>query len=184
MRTFIAIDIPAEAKMQLDRMITGFKGLGGRVSWTKAKNLHLTVKFIGDFSEDKLEDLSTLLKDELRSIEPQQLSLSGLGAFPNIKKPRVLWVGVGQGKEWFVDLALKIDSICKKLRIPREKKKPSPHLTLGRVRDLKGCEKLLEDFSQAKFDYPEFAIGNITIYRSDLSPQGAKYTVLEKISFK
>ncbi len=182
MRTFIAVDIPSEAKMELDAMVSKFRGLGGRVSWVKAKNMHLTVKFIDDFTPEKLEALTEKLKEDFSGYGAQNVSLSGLGGFPNLKKPRVLWVGVDEGRQWFIDLCLKVDTTCSKIKIPKEKKKPSPHLTIGRVRDFNGCERMLESLAGTQFEYPSFEVNHLTIYKSDLRPQGAVYTVLNKIS--
>ncbi len=182
MRTFIAVDIPDDAKMALDELCAGFRRSGCRVSWVRAKNLHLTVKFIGELDPERIPELSAALKEAIKGHGKQLVSLQGLGGFPNTGKPRVLWVGAEQGKDWFVELAKKIDKACAKLGVKREKKKPSPHLTIGRVRDLRDWHKLEESFNDASFGYPAFEVGNITIYKSDLSPRGAEYTVIEKIS--
>ena len=183
MRTFIGVDIPDEAKMKLDALILKFKALGGRVTWVRAANLHLTVKFIGEFMPERLEDLSASLNEELNGYGAQKISLSGLGGFPNLKNPRVLWVGVDEGREWVVELIKRVENGCATLKIPREKKDAEPHLTLGRVRETRGGKRMLEVFGQTSFEYPAFYVNNITIYKSVLTPHGAEYTVLEKISF-
>ena len=181
MRTFIAVDIPQEAKLELDALFTKFKNLGGRVSWVRAKNLHITMKFIGEMFPEKLDDLSNTIKAGLDGCVPQHISLSHLGGFPDLKRPRVLWVGIAQGKDWLTELAAKIDRACAVIKIPKEKRKPSPHLTIGRVRELNGCEGMLEVFSDSFFEYPPFEVNSVTIYKSDLKPQGAAYTKMEKI---
>ncbi|MBD3234757.1 MAG: RNA 2',3'-cyclic phosphodiesterase [candidate division Zixibacteria bacterium] len=181
MRTFIAVDIPDDAKMALDKLCIGFRRSGCRISWVKAKNLHLTVKFIGDFDPESIPELTAALKETVKGHGKQLVSLQGLGGFPNTRKPRVLWVGAEQGREWFVELARKIDKACAKLGVKKEKKKPSPHLTIGRVRDLHDWHKLEESFNTASFEYPAFEVDSITIYKSDLSPRGAEYSVIEKI---
>lgn len=168
--------------MKLDSLVVGFKRPGCRISWVKAKNMHLTLKFIGEYDPDRLEFLTETVTEHIKEIKSNRLDLAGLGAFPNMRHPRVLWVGVQRNKEWFVDLAGRVDTACARLKIPKEKRIPSPHLTIGRVRGIDGCEAVLEAFSRAAFEYQAFDVNSITLYRSDLKPQGAEYTVLKKIS--
>ncbi len=181
MRIFIAVDIPDEAKMKLDAVIVKLKNLGGRVSWVKAKNLHLTVKFIGEYPAEGLVSLYDTLANALNGFPSGVISLADLGGFPNLYKPRVLWVGVCEGDDWFVELVKRVEDGCSKLKIPKERKKTIPHLTIGRVRDLRGADKMLEILSNTEFKYQPFDVGSITIYKSILTPRGAEYTALKKV---
>src|SRR3972149_847727 len=111
-RTFIAVDIPKEIKMELDKLISELRPLAPDIRWVKAANLHLTLRFLGDIPRDSVDGLAEKLRGKLREFEEFEASLSGLGGFPNLRKPRVIWIGVGKGAERFAKLAPLVESAC------------------------------------------------------------------------
>lgn len=181
-RTFIAVDLPQEIKMDIDRMIAGLRRDNSGIRWVKAANLHLTLRFLGDIPQQSVQTLTESLKENLDGFGPFDLVLSGMGGFPNLKRPRVIWIGTGDGTDRLIDLAEKVETGCIESGFGKGDKKFSSHMTIGRVRFPKGLEPLLDKIEKTKFESSKFTVNEIFVVKSDLSPSGPKYTKLEIIS--
>lgn len=192
MRLFIAIDLDDFIRQKIERFVEGVSGFAPDVRWMNAEALHLTLKFIGEFNDARLQDLKQAIA--AAKSEPFEISLAGTGFFPTPKAARVFWVGVrADGR--LQRLAAAIDEATAKLRIEREARAYTPHLTLARAgsgRPSRGKEdkpnnrfqKLRERLE--KMPQPEF--GTMTardffLYQSKLSPKGSAYTKLERFAF-
>lgn len=180
-RTFIAVDIPKEIKMELDRLISELRPLGPDIRWVKAANLHLTMRFLGDIPKSSIQGLSDCLPQSLKDFGAFEISLAQLGGFPSLRKARVIWVGGGEGADKLVSLALAIENACLSGGFGPADKPFSPHLTIGRVKFPKVHEKLIETIEGLNFRSPLFAVNEVVIFKSDLSPSGPKYTSLDII---
>ncbi len=184
-RTFIAIEIPKDIRAKMAKLQNNLKQLGGRVSWTKPENIHLTLKFLGDTDENLIEDITNQLKDAVVSIQPIQIAIKALGTFPNSKNPRVIWVGAESDQKQLTELAAKLEDCLERFGFKKENRPFSAHLTLGRVRDVKGIQpgidklKTYENFEAGSFLATEFFLK-----KSELHPAGAIYTSLKKIIFE
>jgi len=182
-RTFIAVDISQDIKMDLDRLISGFRHESKAIRWVRAQNLHLTLRFLGDIPEETIPSLAESLKSNLRGFGSFDLALSGLGGFPNMNKPRVIWVGSDDPKNKLGDLASKVESGCGEAGFGKGDKKFSAHLTIGRVKFPQGIENILDKIENTNFATKPFNVGEILIYKSVLSAAGPTYTKLETITF-
>ena len=151
-RTFIAVDLPQEIKMDIDRMIAAFRRDSSGIRWVKAANLHLTLRFLGDIPQQSVQGLAGSLKQNLDGFGPFDLVLSGMGGFPNLKKPRVIWIGSGDGTNRLIDLAGKVEDGCIKSGFGKGDKKFSSHMTVGRVKFPKGLEPLLDKIEKTEFE--------------------------------
>src|SRR4051812_35722729 len=130
MRLFVAIDLDEPIRQKIVRFVEGVSGFAPDVRWMKPGALHLTLKFIGEFPDAKLDEVKVALGN-VRS-EPFDISFSGTGFFPSAKSARVFWIGV-QADERLQKLALGIDEAVAKLGIDREARAYTPHLTLARA---------------------------------------------------
>jgi len=180
-RAFIAINISPEIAQRLRTISEDLQAsLGGvPVRWVPVENIHITLKFLGDVSEPNLELLKEMIKSETARHPPLEISAGELGAFPSIRRPRVLWVNV-QAPPELVALQRAIDNETARLGYDREDRPFSPHLTLGRVSrnanssDARRISEVLEGY---KLGYIGAArIREVILYRSDLYPSGAVYT--------
>jgi 2'-5' RNA ligase len=183
MRAFIALELSEEVAQRLDRISNELKLRfpHNAVRWVPAQNIHLTLKFLGDVSIANLEALQKMIQAECEDIPPFDLSVGSVGAFPSLNRPRVIWVGV-TAPAVLSNLYRNIELAAARLGYPPEERPFSPHLTLGRAaRNASPAE--LQQIGQALRGYNIGFLGAVHIpavhlYKSDLSPAGARYTKL------
>ena len=130
MRLFVALEIPSGVRENLATLLASLRAITKEPRWVRAENLHITLKFLGEVDEDKLDAVRSAL-GKIRSEQPVTLEFRGLGFFPNEKHPRVFWAGI-EASANLKTLAADIESALEKLR-PRENREFSPHLTLARA---------------------------------------------------
>ena len=184
MRIFIAVELPSDVKNQIARMQAELKKVPAQVSWTKAENVHLTLKFLGEIEEKQLQPVTQAARAGCKGIKKFKISLKGVGGFPNLRQPRVIWIGTQNGAEELISLQAKIDTELDKAGFPKEEKKFRPHFTLGRVRVPKNIEKLAQALGSTEFQTADFDILHLNVMKSQLSPGGSIYTVLERIDLE
>jgi 2'-5' RNA ligase len=180
-RIFIAIDIPETQRAHLASLQSELRPLGGRVSWPRPEGIHLTLKFLGDVEESRINEVADAVTKAAVGRSSFKIRIAGTGAFPNVRRPRVLWVGVKDSSGLVRDLARSIENNLKDVGFPRENREFSPHLTLGRVKESRGVEPLMDRLRGEKFDAGEFEVKEVVVVRSDLKPTGAVYTPLRRI---
>ena len=178
-RTFIAVELPEEIHHKLQQLQNDFRTSMPDVRWTKPGNIHLTLKFLGDVQLSRTDRITSSLKDIGGQFSPFAMSLAGMGAFPNSRKPRIVWVGVDKGADTLVEIANSIEASMKQLGFPKEKRPFTPHLTVGRIRQLKNPEAMTKALEQSKVgELGRFAVEKISFVRSQLDPAGSIYTTL------
>jgi RNA 2',3'-cyclic 3'-phosphodiesterase len=185
-RAFIAIELPPEVQQSLDEVMRQLRQRlqtlpGSTVRWVPAGHIHLTLKFLGDVSLANLDMLKEMLQTEVKAQPPFEFSVGGLGAFPNAKSPRVVWVGVQAPPELLI-LQRAIESTMEKLGYSREERPFSPHLTLGRVsRNTTNPEahQIGEALQAVKVGFLGLVYAQgVSLFKSDLRPTGSVYTCL------
>ena len=182
-RAFIAVDLSAEVLGRLEYLSGQLKAHmpAKAVRWVPAKNIHLTLKFLGDVSVSNLDVLYKILEAEAGKQPEFEVRVAGLGAFPSTHRPRVIWVGVEAPAELSA-LQRCIEAETSRLGYVGEERDFSPHLTLGRVsRNVTASE--LRQISEALVGAKAGALGicpikAVHLYRSELNPQGSIYTRL------
>lgn len=181
-RAFIALDLSVDVRKQLGGIIQQLQAAGlPAVHWVHPNNIHLTLKFLGDVSPSNLEILTRLLHTETARHRRFEVQVGGLGAFPSIHRPRVIWVGV-QAPPALGALQRSIDSETVRLGYSSEDRPFSPHLTLGRVAhnatsvDVQRIADALTHIHVG--DLGTVPMLDVRLYRSDLRPEGAVYTQL------
>jgi 2'-5' RNA ligase len=183
-RTFIAINIPDHVREAIDGFQKKLKEYSADVKWVRPESIHITLKFLGDVEIGRIDKMAHAVQDAVNDVEPFTISVSGVGTFPNDRRPRVLWVGVQEGAETLSDLAKKIDHALSTMGFEKEKRKYSAHLTLGRVRSPNYIDKTVRDMRSMGFESESFAVGSIEVMKSQLLKTGAVYTALHHIKFK
>lgn len=180
-RAFVAIDLTPEIRQRLDQVTSQLRqGLNDvPIRWVPGSNIHLTLKFLGDVSLNNLEMLQKVLRTEVEGHHPFEISIGGLGAFPTMRHPRVVWVGVEAPSE-LGSIQHSIDTAMEKLGYTREDRPFSAHLTLGRVsrnatsRDTHLIGEALETTKIGFLGVVQ--IDAVHLFRSDLRPTGSVYT--------
>ena len=183
LRLFLAVDIPEEARALLSETVDGLRGELPEARWVKAENLHLTLKFIGDYGEEGLTRLSNEIRATAERCRGFGAVLGGCGAFPSRKKARVLWVGMSGGAEEAGKVARKLDARLEKAGVKRENRPFRGHLTVARLKRPRDLSSYVEEMSgklEGLRDMP-FEVEEIILYRSILSPQGPTYIPLQRI---
>ncbi len=178
-RIFIAIELRAEIRSGLAAVQEVLKKSGADVKWVKPKNIHLTLKFLGHISEPQLKDVFKAADESIKETAPFSLLFSGLGAFPKSNNPRVVWVGVEEGKEKLSRINQNLEGILKRNGFPAEEREYHPHLTLGRVKSSQNKAKLIGSLKSEK----DYYIGSmeakkITVMQSILKSEGPEYKPL------
>jgi 2'-5' RNA ligase len=181
-RLFVALEIPTAVRENLAALIRELRAIAPQAKWVRAENLHVTLKFIGEVPNTKLESIRTALPG-VRSNLPVTLEFRGLGFFPNEKHPRVFWAGI-EASANLKALAADIEGAAEKSGIPREKRPFSPHLTLARFES----PKLTDPFRDAIAANAARAFGLLRtnqfhLIESKLKPAGAEYTTLQSFPF-
>src|SRR5579859_3690267 len=189
MRLFIALDIDDAIRERLSRFVEGVRNFAPDARWVKPESLHVTLKFIGEQPDEAVERIKQALGTIAAATT--EISFRGYGFFPTAKSARVFWIGMEAGAQ-LTALAAAIDDKMSMLRIPKEERAFSPHLTLARAAGGSGApRKLRGDRPNRAFQHlqeklsalpaPEF--GTMTpreffLYQSQLSPEGSKYSKL------
>lgn len=184
-RTFLAIDLPEEIKVQIENVQSRLKASVKGIRWARPEGIHLTLKFFGNISENKIADISSVVEKNTVDIRPLSLKVSTLGTFPNLKSPRVLWLGIGGSVEKLSDLQKEIEKDLESIGFQRGNRAFRAHLTLGRIKSPKNVKGLSEIMKNEEiYDAGSFCAGGLTLLKSDLTPQGAIYTKLAYFPFE
>jgi 2'-5' RNA ligase len=178
LRAFIAAELPPDARACLARSIEGLREVEGPgVRWADPAALHLTLKFCGEVPDDRVDELIERCAPRVRGIEPFEVSIGGLGAFPSAREARVIWAGITAGAGELARLARKLDAACARLGVERERRPYQPHLTLGRLREPRRVpiERLAGPSGIA------FRVEDVVCFHSRLSPRGAEHVPLARL---
>ena len=182
-RTFIAVLISPELKSRIGAIQQSFKALPCDVKWVVEENFHITLRFLGNVGEGKMEAVCAAAQEAAKTGPSRlEMAFSGAGAFPSVRRPQVIWVGARKGEEEMAELARRLDDALAPLGFEREKKRFNAHLTIGRVRSPRGLESLAEAIQSAEAeDLGSEMIESIAVMKSDLRPSGPEYSVVKEI---
>jgi len=180
MRTFIAIEIPAEIKAALAALQTELRRVGADVNWTRAENIHLTLKFLGEVDERLIGEIEKVCVDSVAEFRPFALSLNDTGVFPDSRQPRVLWAGLSGEVEKVIEMQRRLDERLALIGFEREEKAWRPHLTIGRVKSNRKTRELLALATSHSLPALSFEVREIVLMKSELQPAGARYTPMAK----
>ncbi len=183
MRLFVAVNLPAEIRERLAAEQDRLRRAQADVSWVRAENIHVTLKFLGETEEKRLDRIRPALLEVARGSAPFRIQVSGLGSFGG-RVPRVVWIGVQEGVEPLSRLAKDVEAAMARLGFPKEKRGFSAHITLGRVRSARNAEPLLTALAQAETGpVGSVEVNQFELMQSELRPTGSVYTVLDRYPF-
>ena len=185
-RSFVAVELPEELKRELIALNGRLKSGGhAGVRWVDPRGIHLTLKFLGDVSLDRLDDITAALVEATRGLSPFQLEVGGLGVFPNPRRVRVAWVGISGEIDRLQHLQQQVESSLAKIGFPAEARGFTPHLTLARVRDQVSPDEQQSfghfiESSDFKSSH-NIMVDTVFLMRSQLTRQGAIYSRLSSV---
>ena len=182
LRSFIAIEIPLEIQQNIYKETSNFRReIDGLVRWVPAENMHLTLKFLGDVSPSNVEFLMQMLRNEADNVNGFTIHLTGLGSFPSLKRPRVIYIAI-HAPAGLEALHRGIESASRRLGYESEERPFSPHLTMGRVKqNISAVEqqKIRRCIEGIQVDVLGTArVDSVHLYKSELKPSGSVYTRL------
>lgn len=186
-RAFVAIELPGSVKFALSQLQDNLKrSEHTSVKWVDTGSIHLTLKFLGNIATETIPELTKVLSEAARGITPFHLELGEMGVFPNLRAPRVVWVGLRGETATLSVLQENIGSALISLGFPPENRAFSPHLTLGRVREKASPgerRSLGQAVASSKVASMEpFPVDSLSLMRSTLTREGAVYSRLYSVA--
>jgi 2'-5' RNA ligase len=185
-RAFIAVELPEGLKKELTELEVQLKKNSPPVvRWVDPSSIHITLKFLGEISEDSIDELMLAIEEAARGIQPFKLQIREVGAFPGLDRAQVLWVGVKGDVDKIAQLQKRIEANTEQLGFPRETRAFTPHLTLGRVRDearpgdRQRLGKLLMDTTFSALHNVD--VDSVNLMKSQLTPAGAIHTCIGSV---
>jgi 2'-5' RNA ligase len=178
LRAFVALTPPPEWAAALNRIQTDLGSLpwGREFRWTNPAQIHLTLRFLGNIPTDQIQEARKQLEIACHGIAPFELELDGLGCFPNRRRPRIIWVGLGGNVPVLQSLQESVSAALRSFGDHKETKAFAPHLTVGRAKHTHGARQLPPDLGRPRAG--PWRVSTIELMRSELRPDGARYSIL------
>ena len=188
LRSFIAIELPDELKLALTKLQDQLKaGRQSSVKWVDPYNIHLTLKFLGNIGTDMVGKITMALEEAVRGIPPFHLEVKGLGAFPNLKRVQVVWVGIREETGRLARLHQNIETNLAPLGFSPESRRFTPHLTLARLRNQASPDER-QGFGQliagTSIEGDTIKVDAVSLMKSQLTRTGAIYSRIGPISLE
>ncbi len=183
-RSFIAIDVEdPEIVSKIVRVQEEILSSSAKLKPVERQNLHFTLKFLGNVEESRIELVVSTMREVLESFEPFPMHLKGVGAFPKVSRPNVVWIGVDEGRDVFIEMAKELDRSLAKLGFKRETKGFEPHLTIARVKGYSGdLPEIIRRISDVDIGFID--VEEVRLKKSTLTPQGPIYETLHGIKLR
>ena len=180
-RIFLAIKIPDNLSDEVSQFQDNIRHIGLDAKFVEKENLHFNLKFFGSIDGETIESITHSVEGVLKQVKPFKVEVKSLNTFPNNKFLRVLWIGVGKGKQNIINLHSLIENSLSKLGFPKEDKGFVPHLTLCRIHSQRNIGELKETIkANSDMSFGEFYVGSIFLIQSRLSSKGPVYIDLKK----
>lgn len=179
-RTFVAVEVSESVRGNAAELVRRLKPSPVKVGWIAPTNMHITLKFLGEQTDEAVADICRAVREGAATVDPFEFSCAGAGAFPSIGRPRTLWLGVTEGLAELQQLHAAIDAALVRLRFPKDRQRFLPHLTIGRVREGGlGLRPLIEGLRALQdFVGGTTIVDEVTVFSSELTPTGPVYDVL------
>jgi 2'-5' RNA ligase len=181
-RAFVAVDLEPQTVQKIAETIARLRPRTPGIRWLPPTNFHLTLKFLGDIDEAKVTPIAAALERDLYPFSCFTINAKGLGVFPDLKRPRILWVGLVGGE--LNALASRVEKALVPFGFSAERRAFTPHLTVGRWREFNGSSKELGDEIEKwrGYDFGRSNVGEVVLFQSVLKPEGAVYRPLKIIA--
>lgn len=188
MRAFIAIELPSNIKNAISKTQDKLKASLPKVSWVAPVNLHLSLKFLGEISDEQLNNINQIIAETIKTIPGFKIKLESLGVFPNVASARIIWIGTEQLPRTLGQIVEQLETRLAELGITKEERPFRAHITIGRLKHRFNPCDLEKGINQVKNDLVnenlEFNTRRITLFQSTLGKDGPTYTVLKQTNFK
>lgn len=181
LRIFVAVEINDEIRRGLSGLITRLKTTGADVKWVVPENVHITLKFLGYVEDAQVAAVSKLIRKAVASINSFTVDIKHLGAFPNWKRPRVIFVVAHEKDNNLATIYSRLDDSLTELGIKKEGREFTPHLTVGRVKSPNNLRALVETVDSLKeSSFGQYTVESVALMQSDLKPTGPVYKKLDE----
>ena len=179
-RTFVAVETSPAVRGRAAELIDELRGAGAEVKWVEPQNLHVTLKFLGDVESGAIHQVCQAVEQAVADAAPFEFEVRGAGAFPDTRRPRTVWLGIGQGGHQIIALNERIEPPLKKLGFPKEARRFQPHLTIGRIRrggpGVAELGKLIAEHEDLEIGRTH--VGEAIVFSSQLGRSGPTYEAL------
>ncbi|HEY2374364.1 MAG TPA: RNA 2',3'-cyclic phosphodiesterase [Gemmatimonadaceae bacterium] len=186
MRLFLAINFAPEVRRAIAEASAPLRALAPDLSWIREPQLHLTVKFLGEQSDELAPQIAAALNTVAARNRAVEVEIGGVGAFPNFRRPRVVWIGVSPEPKLEL-LHHDVESACESLGLPLDGKPFRPHLTLARVKPRAANREAMRNLARAAKTVSfveEVVITSIDLMESELTTVGSRYRLLSSSPLK
>jgi 2'-5' RNA ligase len=177
MRLFIAIGLPDEWKQILAQPQTSIGWLGHGVKWVEPRGMHLTLRFLGEVADNDLPALEAAIAEATAGTGPLVMRIHGTGVFPNPRRPRVYWAGI-EAPAALIDMQQRLEDHMQKLGFEKEEVPFRPHLTLARIKEPIGKDRMTEALLNFRLESDPITATDVLLLRSHLSKEGAHYEAI------
>ncbi|MDO8589129.1 MAG: RNA 2',3'-cyclic phosphodiesterase [Armatimonadota bacterium] len=182
LRAFIAVLLSADLKDKIRMVQEQFIKVAPEVKWVAKDNFHVTLKFLGDVESERVDEICSALGSAVAEQSAFAMEVAGVGAFPNPGRPQTVWVGVKSGFECLAGIAGEVESALERVGFPKEGRRFSAHITIGRVRSDRPAHALAGELQAADVgEIGRIQINSIAVMKSDLHREGPIYSVLREI---
>ena len=179
-RTFIALPLPSGTQHELAAVQSQLIETEAAVKWDSSDKFHITLKFLGDVDSSQPQHIADELRNSIGGLAAFDLSFVSLGAFPNVSRPRVVWIGT-QENEHVQRIQERVERVCISFGFAKEDRPFHSHITLGRVKGIRNLDRLTAKLKSITFKPLMARCSEVHILRSELKPTGSVYTLLNSI---
>ncbi len=181
-RSFLAIELLEPILKKIGEVQADIRSTHAEVRWTDPEKIHLTLKFFGNIEESRIDPIFKSIEEPIRNTLPFSIKVRGVGAFPHLKNPRVIWIGLVEERGILTSLQKQIETQLEKVGIQPENRPFHPHLTLGRMKSSRGKEELVGRMERHREEeFGDFQVERVVLFKSDLRPSGPIYTPLREL---
>jgi RNA 2',3'-cyclic 3'-phosphodiesterase len=178
-RAFVAIKLPDEISAFIHKIQEGLRSYGLKARWIRPENIHLTLKFLGDINNEDIKKAGDVIIRAAGENPSMSLGAKGIGVFPGVKRPRVIWTGISGQKKELTDLQKTLDGKFEIIGFPKEKRPFKGHLTIARVKGKIDSGRLVDAMKEfGGFESKTFMADEVFLFKSELKPSGAVYSKL------
>jgi len=178
-RAFIAIELPDEITVFINKIQERLRSYGFKARWVRPGNIHLTLKFLGDINKENIIKAGDAIIRAASESASMSLGAKGIGVFPGVKRPRVIWTGIAGGTKELTALQKTLAEKLETVGFPKEKRPFKGHLTIARIKRKIDARRLVDAMKEfGRFESKTFIADEVVLFKSELKPSGAVYTKL------